>query len=415
MFHNQKGSENMARKTCSKCGRQMEDLNFYTYKNGQKTPLCKSCLTMHIDNFNPETFVYILKDMDVPYVPEEWNNIRDKAYAKDPRKMNGMSVLGKYLSKMKLKQWKQYSWADTQALQEKRKLDNAVKAQEQQAEAKRLRQQYERGEISQAQYRTLVSTQYQKEHQYAIPLPTDAVGENNFFNEKNYISEDQLPDLGAQLSLEEKQYLAMKWGRNYQISEWIQLEKNYTQMTNSFDIQDADTKNTLILLCKTILKQNQALDMGDYEGYKKLSSVADSLRRSANFTAAQNKKEKTDFIDSVGQLVAYCQKNGGKIPRYQIKTSYDIVDKVIDDLKTYNKSLIYEDAALAREIESYIKEARAAIARRQDREQAKARGLQNPQISDEDILDFKDFIKKEKEETRKQIQEGEEDEFIESD
>ena len=41
--------------------------------------------------------------MDVPYIPEEWNVLRDKAYAKNPNAMNGMSVFGKYLSKMNLK------------------------------------------------------------------------------------------------------------------------------------------------------------------------------------------------------------------------------------------------------------------------------------------------------------------------
>jgi hypothetical protein len=48
----------------------------------------------------------------------------------------------------------------------------------------------------------------------------------------------------------------MKWGRLYSEEEWIALEKNYTEMCNSFDIQDQDTKNTLILLCKTNLKMN---------------------------------------------------------------------------------------------------------------------------------------------------------------
>jgi hypothetical protein len=32
--------------------------------------------------------------------------------------MNGMSVIGKYLSKMKLKQWKNYTWKDSEKLQE---------------------------------------------------------------------------------------------------------------------------------------------------------------------------------------------------------------------------------------------------------------------------------------------------------
>ena len=47
--------------------------------------LCKKCLTMHIDNFNPDTFLWILQDMDLPYIPEEWNVLRDRAFAKNPK------------------------------------------------------------------------------------------------------------------------------------------------------------------------------------------------------------------------------------------------------------------------------------------------------------------------------------------
>ena len=99
----------MATRVCLKCGKTMDEATqFYTYKNGDKTSMCKKCLTMHIDNKDPETFLWILKDMDVPYVPAEWNVLYERAYAKDKNKINGMSVIGKYLSKMKLKQWKEY-------------------------------------------------------------------------------------------------------------------------------------------------------------------------------------------------------------------------------------------------------------------------------------------------------------------
>lgn len=406
----------MARKVCENCGRQMEDTNFYSYKNGEKVEMCKACLTLHVDNFDQDTFLWILEKMDVPYVPAEWNVLRDKAYAKNPTKMNGMSVLGKYLSKMRLKQWKKYSWADSAEIQEERKKAQALKQEQRQIEEERVRQQFENGEISQAQYRTLVSAAYQKEHEYLMPASSpgrppqmDPIGEDNMFNENNFMSEDQLPDLSTQLTLEDKQYLAMKWGRTYKVSEWIELEKKYTEMMDSFDIQDADSKNSLIFICKTYLKMNQAIDCGDVEGYQKLSRVYDALRKSAKFTAAQNKEEKHDFIDSIGQLVAYCQKQGGKIPRYEIKAPKDIVDKVIQDMKDYTKTLIYEDTALARQIQDYIKEAKAATAAKRDRAQAKAKGLDAPELSDEDILDFKDFVKKEKEETQKEI-EGEDDE-----
>ena len=406
----------MARKVCENCGRQMEDTNFYSYKNGEKVEMCKACLTLHVDNFDQDTFLWILEKMDVPYVPAEWNVLRDKAYAKNPTKMNGMSVLGKYLSKMRLKQWKKYSWADSAEIQEERKKAQALKQEQRQIEEERVRQQFENGEISQAQYRTLVSTAYQKEHEYLMPASSpgrppqmDPIGEDNMFNENNFMSEDQLPDLSTQLTLEDKQYLAMKWGRTYKVSEWIELEKKYTEMMDSFDIQDADSKNSLIFICKTYLKMNQAIDCGDVEGYQKLSRVYDALRKSAKFTAAQNKEEKHDFIDSIGQLVAYCQKQGGKIPRYEINAPKDIVDKVIQDMKDYTKTLIYEDTALARQIQDYIKEARAATAAKRDRAQAKAKGLDAPELSDTDILDFKDFVKKEKEETQKEM-EGEDDE-----
>jgi hypothetical protein len=62
----------------------------------------------------------------------------------------------------------------------------------------------------------------------------------------------------------------MKWGRLYKPSEWISLEENYNQMMESFDIQDADTINTLKLLCKTNLKMNQAIDCGDMDSFNKL-------------------------------------------------------------------------------------------------------------------------------------------------
>ena len=241
----------MARKICEKCKRQMEDTNFYTYRDGTKHKYCKACLTMHIDNFDPSTFLYILEDMDVPWLPWEWNKIRDKAYAKNPMKMNGLSVIGKYLSIMKLKQHRDERWADTERLQKEYELKVAVLDQEDKVYAEAIKKQFENGEISEAQYRTLVSTEFQKEHEYAVPVtvPTeDPIGADNMFNENDFLSQDDLPDIASQLSLEDKQYLAMKWGRTYKAIQWIQLEKKYTQMMDSFDIQDADSKNTLIFI-----------------------------------------------------------------------------------------------------------------------------------------------------------------------
>jgi uncharacterized membrane protein len=106
----------MANYHCDRCNKTMDENNFYTYKDGRKTELCKKCLTAHIDNFDPNTFLWLLEKMDVPYIPEEWNKLM-MSYARDGKKTSGMTILGRYLSKMKLKQYKDYRWKDTDFLQ----------------------------------------------------------------------------------------------------------------------------------------------------------------------------------------------------------------------------------------------------------------------------------------------------------
>ena len=182
----------MADAFCEKCNKTMDENNFYTYKDGHKTELCKKCLTMHINNFDPSTFLWLLEKMDVPYVPEEWNVLRDRAYAKDPLKMNGMSVFGKYLSKMKLKQWKDYGWADTERLQEENRKKAEEKAEEIAEREADAKERFERGEISEAQYKTLTSTEKQFENRTMMPLGSVPGGiAPNAFNENNFISEEE--------------------------------------------------------------------------------------------------------------------------------------------------------------------------------------------------------------------------------
>ena len=399
----------MAKKKCSKCERVMEDLKFYSKKNGQKFDMCKQCLTMHVDNYNEDTFLWIIQEADLPWVPSEWNAIREKEYAKKGRKMNGTSVIGKYFSKMRLNQFKKYNWATSAEAQQEVDNNKQFKEEQQKQMQEKLKEDFEKGEISQSQYRTLVSSSFQKQHQYMMrpdDFEQDPVGKDNAFREEYFLSEQDLPDPAADLTKEDKQYLALKWGRNYKPSQWLLLQTKYEEMMRSFDIQDADSKNTLMFICKTYLKMDEAIDIGDVESYQKLSRVYDQLRKSMKVTAAQKKEEDNQFIDSVGQLVAFCQKHGHFIPEFQIKAPRDIVDKVIDDMKEYNRTLIYEDKALARQIEDYIKEARVAAEKKKDRDAAKAKGQDYYTITDQDILDYKDFLRGEKEETEKEMEGG---------
>ena len=395
--------------TCVRCGKRMAEIKFYTYRDGTKCEMCKACLTAYIDNFDPSTFEWILEKLDVPYVPQQWNVLRDRAFAAadgDLTKMNGMSVIGKYLAKMKLKQWNKYSWKDNERIQKELYQSEDDTESEKTEEYKKqfedeLKQKFNKGQISQAEYKTLVSTQTQNEDLisgFRGDAITGVTANNlkelgqlkNPFQEANFIPESDLVDTAAQLDQEDKIYLAMKWGRLYTPSQWVSLEKMYNEFMESFDIQGAARIDTLKKICKTSLKMDEAIDAGDIETYQKLSRVYDTMMKSAKFTEAQNKEKDGNQIDSASAIVDFVEAHAGQIPKYECKQPQDLIDKIIKDLKDYNKSLIYEDKSLAQQIEQYLQDRRNMQKMRLDKENAQQDGSGIVELDDDDYIDFRE-------------------------
>lgn len=112
------------------------------------------------------------------------------------------------------------------------------------------------------------------------------------------------------------------------------------------------------------------------EGYQKVSRVYDQLMKSGRFTAAQNKEANTEFVDSIGELVEMCEKQG-YIERYYIEKPNDKVDITIQDLQRYTRKLIKEETNLNDMLEIAIKQNA-----REDEEDAKN--------NDTDIIEFDD-------------------------
>lgn len=378
---------------CEKCKRKLKATQFYTYKDGRKTEMCKNCLTLHIDNFKPETFVWLLQKMDVPYVPAEWNVLRDRAYAKDPYKMNGTSVFGKYLSKMKLNQWKDKTWADTEQLQAESLAKAAANAEEEKARQALVQEQYDKGEITDAEYETMMDAVTVHEKKLAeMPSPAETPA-GGFFDESKFISEEELPDPAAELTQEDKVYLAMKWGRLYSPAEWVALEQKYDEMSSSFDVNDSDSISTVKLICKTDLKMNQALDQGDIDGFQKLSKVSESLRKSGKFTAAQNKEIKQNFIDSVGEMVALCEREGGFIPRFCTDIPQDKIDLTLQDMNNYVKKLVTEDLGFGQQIETALKKIQIQSEFNKEMSARSAEEDEQPaELQDNDYQEFYDVV-----------------------
>ena len=322
---------------CEKCGRTMDDSQFYRSNNLEKYPndgklnTCKKCTTLHVNNWDPETYKPILQEIDVPYIKEEWDTLLER-YGKDPSKITGMTIIGRYLAKMKLNQWRQYRWADTEKL-------------ELEAEEKKRRSMVASGYTAEE-----IEDELAKDHS-----PTRPDWGTTPVNPNEIIVEEEPDELIDELTEEDKLYLRMKWGKGYRPDEWVKMEQLYEDMMASYDIQGAGHKDTLIMICKTSLKANQLIDIGDIEGFQKVSKVYDQLMKSGKFTAAQNKGESGEFIDSVGELVAICERDGF-IPRYYTDGPQDKVDRTLEDLQGYTKTLVTEEMNLGNMIESSMKE-----------------------------------------------------------
>ena len=340
----------MSRETyyCEKCNRTMGEENFYGSNTLEKYPdgkfkICKKCMTMHVDNWNPDTYLWILQEADVPYIPDEWNKLM-ASYAKDKSKVTGMTIIGRYLGKMKLKQFKDYRWKDTEFLQElaNNKIEQTMK-----------RQGYDAQQIATAINKA------------TFEIPTEPLEEPQFTNiSDNSLSETEdyfaqtngaQDDFNDDLTDEDRLYLRLKWGKAYKPEEWIYLEQLYNDMMESYDIQTAGHIDTLKFICKTSLKMNQLIDIGDIEGFQKVSRVYNELMKSGKFTAAQNKAETGEFVDSVGELIELCEKEG-YIERYYIEKPNDKVDFTIQDMQRYTKTLIEEETNLSNMIEMALKQ-----------------------------------------------------------
>jgi hypothetical protein len=62
-----------------------------------------------------------------------------------------------------------------------------------------------------------------------------------------------------------------------------------------------------------------------------MEKAYNSLMKSGNFTANQNKAENGDFVDSIGELIELCEKEG-YIERYYVESPKDRVDLTIADM-----------------------------------------------------------------------------------
>lgn len=80
----------------------------------------------------------------------------------------------------------------------------------------------------------------------------------------------------------------------------------------------------------------------------------DAQMKAGKWTAAQNKTDDNELIDSIGELVAICEKDGF-IPKYYIDSPKDKVDRVIQDMQIYTRELVTNELGLGNMIENALR------------------------------------------------------------
>ena len=88
-----------------------------------------------------------------------------------------------------------------------------------------------------------------------------------------------------------------------------------------------------------------------------------------------------DVVDSIGELVAICERDGF-IPKYYVATPQDHADRVIEDLKKYTTNLIVEESGLGPLIEAAVKQME------EEKERIKIAAEQSEEETEDDLFDY---------------------------
>lgn len=381
----------MAKIQCKSCGKMKDESYGFWHKRrtGENFSVCKECATKFIDNKKPSTFLWILKELDMPFVEDRWISLCRKKYAKDPERFGPASVIGTYIRIMSMQEFADCTYADTlrlnqesierrkKELEERKRISEATAVSDEDME-NRKKQNEEFAASIEEEVPDFESSNYE------LPVGTNALEKDRQIrlekiNKRKAKSSQESSRPSAQVAPSEEicqpaigasvdeqailndltpndvQYLAMKWGESFRPSEWLKMEEMYQKYCGEFEIS-VDREAVLISMCKTSINMQRCLDSGDAMNASKFSSMFDQLRKSGAFTEAQKKEEKEHYLDSVGELVAAVEREGGVIPKfdYEFEVNPDKVDLTLKDMKSYTYNLVKNEMGLGDLIESYV-------------------------------------------------------------
>lgn len=320
---------------CLTCKKTLSEKEFF--KTGRKDkypagilPHCKTCVTMGVNDTDPTTFLPILKEIDIPYMPGEWRALFAK---KDAR---GASILGKYTSKMRLNQYKKYSWVDTERLV----------ASESESILAALRQETNSESEAEEKFEAMMSMQDIAES-HAQQNAGSAVVSDNMMSLYGLTPQTSKYNL----TQEEINELKLTWGDDYSEDQYLQLEQLFTDMRTAYVIHDPIAISNAKMISKMTVKMNKFLDIDDVESASKVSRQLDLFIKTANLAPVQQKdRQQTTF--AISQMAFLVEREGGFIPTFYMEKPNDKIDLLLRDMENYTQMLVTGESQLGSMIEN---------------------------------------------------------------
>lgn len=316
---------------CTQCHKTLDVKQFFKTRRTDKFPSgiipeCKTCVTMLVDDTDPTTFLPILKELDLPYDPAAWRRLLVK------KDSNSGSILGKYVSAMRLNQHKTQRWADSEHIvaEATETLMAAMRQEtETETEAKnKVDEMMTFGDIAPSASQAMVQS----------PSASALYG--------------LTPETSKyHLTQEEIDQLKRDWGDDYTEDQYYQLEQFFNDMREAYVIQDPIAVSNARMIAKMTIKMNRFLDIDDVESASKLSRQLDLFIKSANLAPVQQKdRQQTTF--AISQLAFLVEREGGFIPEYYIDQPNDKIDQILRDMQEYTEYLVRGESSIAEMVEN---------------------------------------------------------------
>lgn len=155
-----------------------------------------------------------------------------------------------------------------------------------------------------------------------------------------------------------------KWGEGYSFPQLLQLENLLVSTLRAHDITNPLQIDAIKKACRISVELDKAIEAGDGKSIKELAAAYSSFTKTAqidDIIAESN----GDVIATVADLADYIEKCGGQFHFYD-NVERDVVDRTINDLKEYIRTLVTESTGLTTTLEriaaNYQKEQESAAA-----------------------------------------------------